>query len=100
MLTGIRPIRRGSVPGLARAAGGPTDHAMSKPILAAYDPDDGDRAPVRFGIVTARFTSAPLIVVAVSFRDRDGGQDGPNDDDLRLEARSALEELRAQPEAA
>jgi nucleotide-binding universal stress UspA family protein len=38
---------------------------MSKPILVGYDPRRADRAPVDFGVAAARFTGAPLVVVAV-----------------------------------
>jgi nucleotide-binding universal stress UspA family protein len=72
---------------------------MSKPILAGYDPDDGDRAPVRFGVAAARFTGAPLSIVSVSFRDRDGTQEGHDDEGLRADAGPALADLREQLEA-
>ena len=39
--------------------------SMPKPILVGYDPGAGDLAPVHFGAAAARFTGAPLIVVAV-----------------------------------
>jgi nucleotide-binding universal stress UspA family protein len=38
---------------------------MPKPILAGYDPGRLDRAPLEFGVATARYTGAPLIVAAV-----------------------------------
>jgi nucleotide-binding universal stress UspA family protein len=38
---------------------------MSKPILVGYDPRGLDRAPVLFGVAAARFTGAPLVVLAV-----------------------------------
>jgi nucleotide-binding universal stress UspA family protein len=71
---------------------------MAKPILVGYDPDHGDRAPVRFGVAVARVTRAPLIVASVSFRDRNGTQAGPNDEDLWLDAASALADAREQLE--
>jgi nucleotide-binding universal stress UspA family protein len=72
---------------------------MAKRILVGYDPDHGDPAPVRFGVAGARVTGARLIVASVSFLDRDGAQDGPNDDGLRLDAAPALAEIREQIEA-
>ena len=38
---------------------------MSAPIVVGHDPHGADDAPLQFGIATARFTGAPLIVVAV-----------------------------------
>jgi nucleotide-binding universal stress UspA family protein len=38
---------------------------MSAPIVVGHDPYGADDAPLRFGIVAARFTGAPLIVAAV-----------------------------------
>jgi nucleotide-binding universal stress UspA family protein len=38
---------------------------MSAPIVAGHDPHGADDAPLRFGIAAARFTGAPLVVVAV-----------------------------------
>jgi nucleotide-binding universal stress UspA family protein len=38
---------------------------MSPPILVGYDPRSEDHAPVRFGMVVARFTGAPLVVAIV-----------------------------------
>ena len=35
------------------------------PIIAAFDPDSGARAPVEFGVAASRVTGSPLIVVAV-----------------------------------
>lgn len=47
------------------------DHPpMSAPIVVGHDPHGADDAPVQFGIAAARFTGAPLIVVAVN-----GGDD-------------------------
>jgi nucleotide-binding universal stress UspA family protein len=39
---------------------------MSAPIVVGHDPHGADDAPVQFGIAAARFTGAPLIVVAVN----------------------------------
>ena len=41
---------------------------MSKPIIAAYDPNTADRAPVNLGVEAARFTGAPLIIASVCAR--------------------------------
>ena len=38
---------------------------MSSPILVAYSPETTDRGPVEFAAAAARFTGAPLAVVAV-----------------------------------
>jgi nucleotide-binding universal stress UspA family protein len=38
---------------------------MAKPILVGYDAGRGDRAPLEFGLASADFTGAPLIVAAV-----------------------------------
>lgn len=38
---------------------------MSKPILVGYDPREGDRAPVDFGVAMARLTGAPLVLAFV-----------------------------------
>jgi nucleotide-binding universal stress UspA family protein len=38
---------------------------MSSPILVAYCPKSADRGPVNFAVAAARFTGAPLAVVAV-----------------------------------
>jgi nucleotide-binding universal stress UspA family protein len=38
---------------------------MTKPILVGYDAGRGDRAPLEFGLATASFTGARLIVAAV-----------------------------------
>jgi nucleotide-binding universal stress UspA family protein len=38
---------------------------MSTPIIAAFSPHHGDRAPVDFALVACRATGAPLVVVAV-----------------------------------
>jgi nucleotide-binding universal stress UspA family protein len=38
---------------------------MSAPIVVGHDPHGADDAPMQFGFAAARFTGAPLIVVAV-----------------------------------
>jgi nucleotide-binding universal stress UspA family protein len=42
---------------------------MTNPIVVGYDAASGDRAPVDFGVVTAKCTGAPLIVAFVKERD-------------------------------
>jgi nucleotide-binding universal stress UspA family protein len=84
------------------AASGP-DYLLptSAPILIAYDPASGDRAPVRFAAAVAGFTGAPLQVASV-YADDDvlnrlaGGQmaeDLPGDPGERLE--EVVRDLRA-----
>jgi nucleotide-binding universal stress UspA family protein len=61
------------------------------PIIAAFDPDSGARAPVEFGVAANRVTGAPLVVVAVHKGGRLGrrhtaGANGDNAvDQLRLD---------------
>lgn len=38
---------------------------MNPPILVAFSPEHADRVPVHFAVAAARFTGAPLVVVAV-----------------------------------
>ncbi len=38
---------------------------MGQPILVGYDPRTKHRAPVRLGVVLARFTEAPVIIASV-----------------------------------
>ena len=38
---------------------------MTPPILVAFSPESADRGPVNFAVAVARFTGAPLVVVAV-----------------------------------
>jgi hypothetical protein len=38
---------------------------MSRPILAAYDPQHSDHAPIRFAAAAARFTGARLVIASV-----------------------------------
>jgi nucleotide-binding universal stress UspA family protein len=40
--------------------------AMSSPILVGYSPETSDRGPVDFAVAAARFTGAPLALVAVN----------------------------------
>lgn len=38
---------------------------MTPPILVAFSPESADRGPVNFAVAASRFTSSPLVVVAV-----------------------------------
>lgn len=71
---------------------------MSAPIVVGFDPRAPQEAPVRFGLAAARFTGAPLVVVAV-----DGGGPalhrlaaGEFEDDLNPADRATLDAMRAQ----
>ena len=70
---------------------------MTRTILVAYDPGTRDIAPVRFGQAAARFTGAPLTVVAVY----EGGMledrlaSGTFGEELSADAREALDDLKA-----
>lgn len=70
---------------------------MTKPILAGFDPVSADHAPVTFGAAAARFTGAPLILVAVSARQ--GTSAAGLDHDLCLDASVALDRVRQELEA-
>jgi nucleotide-binding universal stress UspA family protein len=48
-------------------------------ILAAYEPDAGDRAPVRFAAAAARFATAPLVVASVYAGSRASADAGPGE---------------------
>lgn len=61
------------------------------PIVVGFDPQTRDRAPVLFGIAAARFTGAPLIVVAACAH----GEPAGHAEDLAPEAKEALAELEA-----
>ena len=70
---------------------------MSAPIVVGFDPRAPDEAPVRFGLAAARFTGAPLVVVAV---ERGGSPlhrhaSGELDDAQSGEGGEALERVRA-----
>ncbi len=74
---------------------------MSAPIVVGFDPRAPDEAPVRFGLAAARFTGAPVIVVAVgpdgSALDRHAS--GELDDAPSTDEQAALERARALVEA-
>jgi nucleotide-binding universal stress UspA family protein len=70
---------------------------MSAPIVVGFDPRAPDEAPVRFGLAAARFTGAPVIVVAV---ERGGSPlhrhaSGELEDAQSPESREALDRVRA-----
>ena len=71
---------------------------MSKPIIVGYDAATSDRAPVNFGVAAARFTRAPLILASVSAAAGDRPDAGQHDEDLVLDASSALEDARSELE--
>ena len=48
-------------------------------ILAAYEPNAGDRAPVRFAAAAARFATAPLVVASVHAPPRAGADAEPDE---------------------
>jgi nucleotide-binding universal stress UspA family protein len=81
---------------------------MSRPILAAYDPQHSDRAPIRFAAAAARFTGARLVIATVHVGVRalalSAGQTLPYalaeaDDNLVPDASDELREIRAELEA-
>ena len=65
------------------------------PIIAAFDPDSGARAPVEFGVAASRVTGAPLVLVVVHKGKHAGDGDGALDR-LRqdLEGRDTAAEVR------
>src|SRR5689334_18184560 len=44
----------------------PSDRIHHAPVIAAYSPDTGARAPVEFGVAASRITGAPLVIVVVA----------------------------------
>ena len=75
--------------------------SMSAPIVVGFDPRAPQEAPVSFGLAAARFTGAPLVVVAI-----DGGgptlhrlSAGEFADDLSPEDRATLDHMRARIKA-
>jgi nucleotide-binding universal stress UspA family protein len=81
---------------------------MGRPILAAYDPQHSDRAPIRFAAAAARFTGARLVIASVHVGVRalalSAGQTLPYalaeaDDNLVPDASDELREIRAELEA-
>lgn len=64
---------------------------MSRPILVGYEPTRSDPAPVRFGVMAARLTGAPLVVAAVAARPDAAA--GEVDADLCADASLPLERL-------
>jgi nucleotide-binding universal stress UspA family protein len=80
---------------------------MRKPIVAGYDPRLEDQGPVRFGVAVARFTGAPLLVVAVEAgkapfieisagERRDYAVGMELDIDLMDDCRQAIEDVEAE----
>ena len=61
------------------------------PIIAAFDPDSGARAPVEFGVAASRVTGAPLVVVTVL---KGGGRGHP----AGADGDGALDQLRGDLE--
>ena len=73
---------------------------MSKPIIAGYDPQTSDRAPVDFAVAAARFTGAPLVIASVcaGAAARERGDAGRLDEDLATDASGALNEVKRELE--
>ncbi|MEA2291557.1 MAG: hypothetical protein QOF17_577 [Solirubrobacteraceae bacterium] len=82
---------------------------MSPPILVGYDPRSEDHAPVRFGMVVARFTGAPLVVgivesgasvIALSAGEQQPYAVGMHlDDDLLDDCAQAVEDVETEVRA-
>lgn len=81
---------------------------MGRPILAAYDPQHSDHAPIRFAAAAARFTGARLVIASVHVGVRalalSAGQTlsyalVEADDNLVPDASDELREIRAELEA-
>ena len=66
---------------------------MSRPILAAYDPQSKDAGPARFAVAAARFAGLPVHVVSVCALPAGGMYPVPAEPDLRPDAEAALREL-------
>jgi nucleotide-binding universal stress UspA family protein len=73
---------------------------VPKPILVGYDARKGDRAPVSFGVVAARFTGAPLIVASVHAGSTALGAAGSGviEEEYESGAGQSLEHLRRELE--
>jgi nucleotide-binding universal stress UspA family protein len=73
---------------------------MSKPIIAGYDPQASDRAPVNFAVAAARFTGAPLVIASVcaSAAARERGDAARLDENLATDASGALDEVKRELE--
>jgi nucleotide-binding universal stress UspA family protein len=81
---------------------------MGRPILAAYDPQHSDHAPIRFAAAAARFTGARLVIASVHVGVRapalSAGQTLPYalakaDGNIVPDASDELREIRAELEA-
>lgn len=72
---------------------------MSRPILAAFDPQSNDAGPARFAVAAARFAGAPVLVVSVCALPAGGMYPVPAEPDLRPEAEAALRELGSSLDA-
>jgi nucleotide-binding universal stress UspA family protein len=67
---------------------------MGKPIIVGYNPATADRAPVKFGVATARFTGAPLIVASVGAAGHGPGA-GHQDEELVVDPTDVLAEAES-----
>jgi nucleotide-binding universal stress UspA family protein len=64
---------------------------MTSPILVAFSPESADRGPLNFAVAAARFTGAPLAVVAI------GGDTGAHESlESALRSRGVSATVRAE----
>jgi len=71
---------------------------MTRPILAAYDPKSKDPGPARLALAAARFSGAPVIVVAACANPVTAGYPMPAEEDLLPSSEQGLEALEAELE--
>jgi nucleotide-binding universal stress UspA family protein len=69
---------------------------MTRPILAAYDPNSKDPGPARFALAAGRFSGAPVVVLSVCSDAVIAAYPKPAEADLLPSAEPALEALDAQ----
>ena len=72
---------------------------MTRPILAAFDPHSQDPGPARFALAAARFTGAPVVVVAVCSTPVTAAYPMPAEEDLEPRAEKALAALETELDA-
>jgi nucleotide-binding universal stress UspA family protein len=71
---------------------------MTRPILAAYDPESKDVGPVRLALAAAQFSAAPVIVVAACASPVTAAYPMPAEEDLLPDSGRTLEALEAEVE--